>query len=68
MRISKHAGQQAVARGVSQATIKMVLNEGQVVSRANGLTTVRNGRYTVITNSKTGVVVTVAVKGGGGGW
>jgi len=65
--LSSHAAKQATLRGVTQTTIKHVLNEGRVIYRANGVVKVQSGRYIVVTNSKTGNVITVEIAGGGGG-
>lgn len=64
---SRHAILRMVQRGVSQATVQRVLNEGKVIYRANGVIKVTRGGVTVTANAKTGTVITVTVSSGGGG-
>jgi hypothetical protein len=65
--ISKHATSRMVSRGVSEATLRRVLNHGRVVSRSNGVTRIRWGAYEARVSSRTGNVITVVRVGGGGG-
>ncbi len=64
---SKHAVTQMSARGVSAATVQQILNFGQVISRHNGITSIRSGQITVRVNTNTGNVITVIRSSGGGG-
>lgn len=65
--ISKHAGQRMAQRGMTQAQLKHVVNEGKVISRSGGVTKIRSGQWEVRVNSKTGNVITVIKHSGGGG-
>ena len=65
--VSRHASSRMVARGVSDATLKRVLNDGKVVARGGGVTRIRWGAYEARVNSKTGNVITVIRFSSGGG-
>ena len=65
--ISGHASKRMAERNISTATIQRILNEGQVISRHQGVTSVRSGNITVRVNSNTGNVITVIKASGGGG-
>ena len=66
MQFTKHASKQATARGISQATVKKVLNEGKVIQRQNGTATTQLGNTRVVVNVKNGNIITVYKAGGGG--
>ena len=65
--VSRHASSRMVARGVSEGTLKRVLNDGRVVGRSGGVTRLRWGAYEARVNSTTGNVITVVRIGSGGG-
>jgi hypothetical protein len=64
--ISGHASRRMVERGLSQATLKHIVNEGKVHARHGGVTYIRAVGWEVRVNSKTGNVITVVKVGGGG--
>jgi hypothetical protein len=65
--VSRHASSRMVARGVSETTLKRVLNDGKVVGRSGGVTRIRWGAYEARVNSTTGNVITVVRFSSGGG-
>lgn len=64
---SNHALRQMGERRISAATVQQILNYGKVISRHNGITSVRSGQITVRVNTRTGNVITVIWSSGGGG-